>query len=72
MVESLLQFLTDNRTIIVGATVTIAEVTTVVVNLLRKLKSEKEKMQTMGAGERESFAKKLIWSANPINLFRQP
>lgn len=77
MIESILQFLTDQRTIIVGASVTVAEVLTVFTNLWRKNKAEKAIMKAMTAGTVGTFTaatkkQKFLWSLNPINLFCKP
>jgi hypothetical protein len=72
MLESILQFLSSNKTIVVGATACLAEVATIIVNFTRKIRSDKQKVQTLDAGKKQSFTKKLLWSANPINLFRSP
>ena len=77
MLESILTFLAANKAIIVGATATLAEVATIIINFVRKNKAEKEVVQTMGdasaaSAPKASVGKKLLWSANPINLFRKP
>ena len=77
MLESILTFLAANKTIIVGATATLAEVGTIIINFVRKNKAEKQMVQTMSeAGmtdvPKASVGKKLLWAANPINLFRKP
>jgi len=80
MLESILTFLTENKSIIVGAAATIAEVATIVVNFVRKTKANEKVVQTMMnagddiefGGSKPSNGKKLLWSANPINLFKKP
>lgn len=77
--ETILTFLTENKTIIVGAVVTLTEVATIVINFVRKTKSDAKVVQTMidsGTGTSQlapkaSVGKKLLWSANPINLFKR-
>jgi len=76
MIETILTFLAGNKAIIVGATATIAEVATIVINFVRKNKAEKQVVQAMGTegatdAPKTSLGKKLLWSANPINLFRK-
>ncbi len=76
MLESILTFLATNKAIIVGATATLAEVTTIIINFVRKNKVENEMVQTMGDVDspeslKSPLGKKLLWSANPLNLFRK-
>ncbi len=78
MIESILEFLTSQRSIIVGAAVTIAEALTVLINFWRKNKSEKATVKLMNAGQsfgnftHTTKGQKFLWSLNPINLFRKP
>jgi len=69
MIESVLKFLTTNKEICIGAAVTVTEVLTIVINWWRKNKVAPQKITTMG---KETFGQKLIWSINPVNLFRKP
>ncbi len=77
MIESILEFLTSQRSIIIGTVVTVAEVLTVLLNFWRKNKVEKAAIQLMNAGVSGPFVpktkgQKFLWSLNPINLFRKP
>ena len=67
--ESFIVFLGSNKTIIIAAATTVAELITIGVNLYRKLKAEKK---TVVLKSKQSFTKKLIWASNPVNLFRKP
>jgi len=79
MLESILTFLAENKAIVVGACACIAEVATIVVNFVRRTKSDAKVVQTMmdaGSGTASSApklsaGKKLLWSVNPINLFKK-
>ena len=78
MLEYILTFLAENKAIIIGTAATITEVATIVVNFVRKTKSDENIVQIMMDAEsstqetspKSSTGKKLLWSANPINLFK--
>jgi len=73
MLESILTFLTANKAIIVGATATLAEVGTIIINFVRKNKAEKQMSEAGVTDVPKTFVgKKLLWAANPVNLFRKP
>lgn len=72
---SIITYLASNKAVLIGAATAIAELTTIAVNLYRKLKAEKSKVSAMSASDeacRPSKTKQLLWAANPINLFRAP
>ena len=72
MLENILEFLTNNKIIIIGATVTLTEVLTVIINFRRKNKAEQSMISTMGTNYKyKTISQKLLWSLNPINLFRK-
>ncbi len=68
MIENILQFLADNKEILVGAALTVSEFIVILVNTLRRSKAKP--VGVMDA--KHSKLKSLIWSANPVNLFRKP
>lgn len=82
MIVEILTFLTDYKVIVVGAATTLSEVVVVLVNMRRKLKAERQAVETMSAADQDFekrtrlsrmlSRKNLLWSANPLNLFRQP
>lgn len=74
-ITAITTYLSEHQVILIGASTTIAEITVIVVNCYRKLKSDKSKTTTMGLkGSKSvkptSVLRVLLWSANPINLFR--
>ncbi len=71
MLESILTFLTDHKSIIVGASITVAEVATIFINFYRKNKAENNSVQLMKHSAKISTTRKFLWAANPINLFRE-
>ena len=76
MIEHILNFLTSNRAIIVGAAITIAEVIVVVINVWRKNRAEKTLVKLMNIASKtyvyDTKVQTLLWILNPINLFRKP
>ena len=73
MIETILTFLTENKSICVGAAITITEVATIFINWHRKLEAEHSRVTSIGAGivKTEPVRSKILWSINPINLFRK-
>jgi len=70
ILTEILTFLTDKRTIITGAALTISELIVIIVNLVRKIKN-KPALKTASVYSNEiSHLKILIWAANPLNLFK--
>jgi len=69
--ETILTFITNDKTIIVGAVVAITEIITIIVNFYRKIKAEAEAVKILSTSK-TSFINKFFWSANPANLFRKP
>ena len=72
---SILTFLSANKAIIVGATATMGEVTITLVNLYRKYKAGKNNLSNLSyetVSNDRKIGKMLLWSINPINLFRDP
>lgn len=69
MLTSILTYLAAHKVILVGATATVCEMLVIVVNTYRKLKAKKS--AAFGKSSRESTAKILAWSANPLNLFKK-
>jgi len=65
--EDILTFLNNDKTIIVGAVVVITEVLTIIINFYRKIKAEANAVKTLNA--KPSFIQRLLWAANPLNLF---
>ncbi len=76
MIEHILDFLTSNRAIIVGAAITIAEVIVVFINVWRKNRAEKTLVKLMNIANKtyvyDTKIQTLLWILNPINLFRKP
>lgn len=67
-INSIVEYLASNKIVLIAAAGTVSELTVIVINLIRKLKAPR--LETMTASK-ESFGKKFLWSANPINLFRK-
>lgn len=73
MLVEILTFLATNKVVITGAAATLAEVVVVLVNLRRRLKKQSEDTTLLSdESVKSSMFKDLMWSANPINLFRSP
>lgn len=82
MLKDTLIFLAANKAVIVGAAATVAELIVISVNLYRRLRAKKRfELESADnpvlASQREPVYKSslfndLAWSANPINLFRNP
>jgi hypothetical protein len=74
-IASILTWLADNKTIVVGAFATLSEVIVIIVNCYRKTKAEKVAVKTLisvpETAPKSTLTRKLLWSANPINLFRE-
>jgi hypothetical protein len=71
--EEILRFIVNNEKLILAAIVVCIEAASIVVNFVRKVLSERNRVQTIGEDfVRETTASKLWWSANPLNLFRSP
>jgi len=78
MLLEVLTFLTNHRTIIIGATTTLTEVVIIFVNMRRKLRKDTQAASIINHRidqrtyiTRIISRKYLLWSANPINLFRK-
>ncbi len=71
MIEQILQFMTENKLIIIGAATTISEVIVIFWNMRRKAKTVKVMAATENATP-ESKLSVILWAANPINVFRKP
>lgn len=70
---NILTFLSENKTVVVGATVTMCEVIVIIINYVRKSRSENKRFMSEAVEEGPMTMKnKLFWSINPINLFREP
>lgn len=70
MMTEILSFLADNKTIVVGATMTIAECVVIVVNTIRKLRQPPAKVSLKDSPCKKSSENLFLWVINPINLFR--
>lgn len=80
MIIETLTFLSQNKTIIIGATATIAELFVIIINLKRRIKKEQNLVKYMTAPyinleqrtriSRTLSLRNLLWAANPINLFK--
>lgn len=70
MLTDILNFLSSQNIIIVGAVTCVCEVLVVIVNTYRQLKHQKQQVQTLGIKKTTSTSKMLVWSLNPLNLFR--
>lgn len=71
MFLEILDFLATNKTMLTAAAVTVGELMVIGVNVYRKIKARKTEVTTMEVKPR-SVASLLLWSANPVNLFRKP
>ena len=82
MFTTILEYLANNKTIVVGATVTLAEVIVIIVNTWRKLRANRiaaASYYNVGTPESKLYQppvplKKVnvfLWAINPINLFRR-
>lgn len=82
MLKDTLIFLATNKAIIVGAAATVAELIVISVNLYRRLRAKKRfelesadnpvPTSKRATDYKGSLFNDLAWSANPINLFRNP
>lgn len=77
MLVEILTFLATHKVVIAGAAATLSEVVVVLVNLRRRLKKQSEEVTLLSeiyddVNQKPSTFKNLLWSANPINLFRSP
>lgn len=71
MLQQVLSFLASNKVIIVGATVTVTESLTIIINFWRKIRADEKRTELMGT-KPDSIGRTILWSANPLNLFRKP
>lgn len=73
-----MNYLSNNGTVIITSAATLAELIVIIVNLLRKLKSNINQkfsvdLQSYHLEKKKNTTMNLIlWSVNPINLFRKP
>lgn len=73
MITELLEYLTTNKVILVGAAATIGELIVIAVNTYRKIRADKISDQQISTLEAKPPRKNtLLWAVNPINLFRKP
>ena len=82
MLLETLSFLAANKTVVLGAVACVGESGVIIYNLVRKVKAENAKrilhdvsqVKAVHAVDFESTSKwqKILWSANPMNLFREP
>jgi len=85
-IQEIVTYLSENKPALIGAIGTIIEIIILVFNLFRKLKAKKHaqmrvqsvarkpkkvrKQVAIHAAKYNSKIRTLLWSANPINLFR--
>jgi len=70
MIQEIISFLNGNKELI-GAVAVLSEILIIVINFMRKVRSERVPSGVAFVREKSpktSFAKKLIWSMNPLNL----
>ena len=67
---SVLEFLSSNKAVIVGAAVTLSEVFVIFWNMRKKLKSKKQVVLIAREPVDKTTLKDFLWTANTINLFR--
>lgn len=70
----LLEFLANNKAVLIGAAATVGELLVIAVNTYRKLRANKQRaieIATLEAKEQPTTFQIFLWSANPINLFRK-
>jgi hypothetical protein len=71
-INAILTYLTENKLLLVGAVAALTEVLAIVINFWRKVKAEATAVKVYGGDHvKVSAISKLLWSANPINLFRK-
>lgn len=70
MITEILEYITNNRVIIVGAAGTICEVIVIIINLMRRIHRLEGMSYSLMGYKQSKFLKVLFWSANPLNLFR--
>lgn len=78
-IEPILTFLSSKQAVIIGATATIVEVVITIVNAYRRCKDAEKKLATLTVVPAEvakdhpetNFYSFLVWSLNPVNLFRK-
>lgn len=80
MLKEVLEFLSSNSVLIIGSASVIAELIIIAVNLIRRLTDPKINLESINQVPstgfsnffKSSFWGHLWWSANPLNLFRNP
>lgn len=83
MLLEVLTFISANKAVITGSVACVGEVVVIILNLRRKYKAEAAKTirvpipnknweVTMTETTIEPAWRKVLWAANPINLFRKP
>jgi hypothetical protein len=63
---TILTFLAANKTIIIGAAVTVAELGVIYRNYKKRTRSRAVSKSSKG-----QIVRDILWSANPINLFKK-
>lgn len=71
MLVNILEFLTSQKTIILGSVACICEALVVIINTCRQLNVAKNDVKPLGVVKKKPFSKILFWSLNPVNLFRK-
>lgn len=72
IITVILQYLTVNKVIILGAATTVSELAIICYNFRRRIKAIKDADDGIHKNSftKESLMKTFIWSANPLNLFK--
>ena len=80
MIDSLLDYLANHKSTVVGAVTTILESLTIIINWWRRTRHEQQ-VQSMrtsidvnvvyDSGKANTKLRRFLWAANPINLFRK-
>lgn len=67
--DTLLSYLTDESTIIIGGVATTLEILVLLINFCRRV----NRTESFSADQpKPSKLKMFMWAANPVNLFRKP
>ena len=74
MMTEIMNFLTNNRVIILGTLTTIGECVVIIVNTYRKIHNDQQPSKNtlmIGFPKTNKALSVFLWSANPINLFKR-
>ena len=67
--ETLLEFITSNKTTVIGSAVVVAELVVIVINTIKRCKAIRaEQVSVMS---KKARLKTILWIINPINVIRK-